>query len=211
MLAAASTANAGPFGGHAEISYGISSPIGDAGYEETFDTGTKLSVHAGPSVVIASGTTPGMKPKTQTRATVELAIDIGVDRTAMDDRREEEALDVERWRLTIGPRLTVAASNVFLFARFGAGVDRMEVSFNGLLGALCENATIDGLALEGAIGLGAAIGPLALGVSFGASSGDHHDDQPSCAGFMTPVPVRVDVLDNRNRDLDAQLFAGLRF
>lgn len=207
-LVAPSPAAARPIGGFFEVSYGLTSPQGDDGYEESFEASTKLGFHAGPTLRLAHGKTPGMKANTTADAAVTLALDLGVDRTAMDERREPEAIAAERWRVTAGPRLAATLGNVLLFARGGVGLDRMDLDFEGLLGSLCENTAIDGLALEAAVGIGAQLGDVAVGAAFGVSRGDHRDDRPQCT--LGELPVKVDVLDNRNTDVDLQLFVGWR-
>lgn len=204
-------ASAGPVRGLAEVSIGFASPQSDDGYEEWFTSSVKYGARVGGLVQLATTTGNGVS------ASASIGLDVGADYTSMAlvERRDgqtgessEDQMSVDRWRLTAGPRIVLASGRALIFARGGVGLDRMKVDFTHLIGALCEDVTLDGLALEGSIGVGARFGHVMLGAQFGASSGDHHDDRPVCAGFGN---AEVDVLDNRNLDVDAQLIAGWLF
>lgn len=196
-------AAAGPLRGLAEVSVGLASPTGDEGYEQRFTSNAKYGARVGGLLKLASTTGNGVS------ASVSIGLDVGGDYTSMDEKTDSKAqLSVDRWRLTAGPRLLLESGRAMIFARGGVGLDRMKVDFLDLIGALCDDVTLDGLALEGSAGVGASFGHVTLGVQVGASTGDHHDDRPRCPRFGN---AEIDVLDNRNMDLDAQLTAGWLF
>lgn len=196
-------ASAGPVRGLAELSIGLATPTGDDGYEERFSSSAKYGARVGGLLKIATTTGNGVS------ASVSIGLDVGGDYTSMPEKTDDRAqLSVDRWRLTAGPRILLESGRAMIFARGGIGLDRMKVDFIDLIGALCDDVTLDGLALEGSAGVGALFGHVTVGVQVGASTGDHHDDRPRCPRFGN---AEIDVLDNRNMDLDAQLTAGWMF
>ncbi|MCE9573282.1 MAG: hypothetical protein K8W52_09005 [Deltaproteobacteria bacterium] len=200
--AAEGRATAGPLAGFLDGSVGLSAPVADDRYDALVEAGPQVGVRAGALVQVHPA-------GAESDPRVVVGLDLGFDHTWMNLSDESDDTTLTRWRFTAGPRVALQFPHVELFARAGAGVERIHMDTTAILEMLCGDPTIQSAAFEGALGVGVTTGHLIVGAQLGAGVSDHGGDRPTCK----PVggqPVYVDVLDTRNVDLNAQLFVGVR-
>ena len=198
-LALAAAPSSALAGGYVELVGGASIPEGDDGHQALVETSRAFGARAGAYRTVDMG------PE---RADLRLGVEVGATYTPFDDVDEEQQLT--RTRVIGGVRLGLDHGGFEVFARAGAGLDRIHLDATGFLEALCGDPTIDGLALESGAGVAFQVGRLRLGGDAGLGVGHHRGDQPRCEPFRDQDDIRVDVLDNRTVDLDLRLFVGVR-
>ncbi len=200
--AAEGHAAAGPLAAFVDGSVGLSSPQADDRYDALAAAGAQVGVHAGPLMQVHPA---GVESDPR----VVVGLDLGVDHTWMNLSDDSDDTTLTRWRFTAGPRVALQFPHVELFARAGAGVERIRMDTTAILEALCGDPTIQSAAFEGGVGVGVTTGHLIAGAQAGVGVSDHGDDRPTCKP-LNGQAVYIDVLDTRNVDLNAQLFVGVR-
>jgi opacity protein-like surface antigen len=162
---------------------------GDLDYVDEVEASPQLGVRVGPVL---------------TNGHLFAGFDASVDHTWYRDR-DPEVMELTRLRVLAGARIGYASERgALLFARGGAGLDRVTADFHRILEACGDRSSDDGFGWELGGGAGYRRGHLDFVAEVAAVGGRHRDHRPFCGSFG-----EVDVLDYDSVDVDVR--AGVAY